>query len=100
MRANEIEVDRLQVLQAEDAERQRAAAEERNRLIEAQRKAAADEAARVAAEEAARQAAEAEALRLQQQQTAPNSQSDPVLEGPLDLGLPPQGNQPFFIPLN
>ena len=100
VRANEIEVDRLQALQAEDAERQRAAAEERNRLIAAQRKAAADEAARVAAEEAARQAAEAEALRLQQQQTAPDGQSDPVLEGPLDLGLPPASNQPFFMPLN
>lgn len=100
VRANEIEVDRLQALQAEDAERQRAAAEERNRLIAAQRKAAAEEAARVAAEEAARQAAEAEKLRLQQQQTAPNPQSDPVLQGPLDLGLPPASTQPFLIPLN
>ncbi|UXN72269.1 AsmA family protein [Devosia sp. A8/3-2] len=40
-RANELEVERLEVLRAEDAERQRAAAEERNRLIEEQRQRAA-----------------------------------------------------------
>ena len=45
VRANEIEVDRLEALRAEDAARQRAAAEERNRLIEAQRQAAAAAAA-------------------------------------------------------
>jgi septal ring factor EnvC (AmiA/AmiB activator) len=101
MRANEIEVDRLQALQAEDAARQRAAAEERNRLIAAQRQAAAEAAAKAAAEVAAREAAEAEALRLQQQQTPPNPQSDPVLQGPLDLSLPPSSTPgQFFVPLN
>ncbi|HTN60084.1 MAG TPA: AsmA-like C-terminal region-containing protein, partial [Devosia sp.] len=105
--ANEIEVDRLQVLQAEDAARQRAAAQERNRLIAAQRKAAADAAARAAAEEAARKAAEEEVLRQQQPpQPAPaNGTGDPVVQAPLDLGLPPSsfsqpgavpGMQPFF----
>lgn len=121
VRANEIEVDRLEVLRAEDAERQRAAAEERNRLIEAQRKAAAEAAAKAAAEEAARHAAEAEALRQQQlleqqqqQQQAPVQlqpapvPADRAPQAPLDLGLPPtqpsgfnsQFNQPFFRPLN
>ncbi|WIJ26534.1 AsmA family protein [Devosia sp. RR2S18] len=61
VRANELEVERLEVLRQEDAERQRAAAEERNRLIEAQRQRAAEEAARLAAEEEARLAAEEEA---------------------------------------
>ncbi len=107
VRANEMEVDRLEILRAEDAERQRAAAEERNRLIEEQRRRAAEEAARLAAEEAARQAAEEEARRLQeqqlqqqqqQQQTSPSIQTLPPepIQGPLDLGLPPpQVNQPF-----
>ena len=100
VRANEMEVDRLEILRAEDAERQRAAAEERNRLIEEQRRRAAEEAARLAAEEAARLAAEEEARRLQeqqlqQQQTNPSTQTQPG-QGPLDLGLPPpQVNQPF-----
>lgn len=92
VRANEIEVDRLQVLQAEDAARQKAAAAERNRLIAAQRKAAAEAAAKAAAQ--------AEALRLQQEQTPPNTQSDPVLEGPLNLGLPPASGQRFLAPLH
>ena len=103
VRANEMEVDRLEILRAEDAERQRAAAEERNRLIEEQRRRAAEEAARLAAEEAARQAAEEEARRLQeqqlqQQQIRPSIQTLPPepIQGPLDLGLPPpQVNQPF-----
>lgn len=59
VRANELEVDRLEALRLENEARQRAAAEERNRLIEAQRQKAAEEAAaRAAAEEAARLAAE------------------------------------------
>lgn len=102
VRANEIEVDRLEVLQAEDAARQRAAAEQRNRLIEDQRRRAAEEAARLAAEEAARQAAEAEQQALerqrlleQQQPIAPPAAPAPnqTFEGPLDLGLQPQVNQ-------
>jgi len=99
--ANEIEGDRLQALQAEDAARQRAAAEERNRLIAAQRKAAAEAAAKAAAEEAARKAAEEEALRQQQPPpSAPaNGTGDPVLQAPLDLGLPPSSfNQPGVAP--
>ena len=101
VRANEMEVDRLEILRAEDAERQRAAAEERNRLIEEQRRRAAEEAARLAAEEAARQAAEEEARRLQEQQLQPTDPSIQTpttqpIQGPLDLGLPPpQVNQPF-----
>lgn len=104
VRANELEVDRLELLRAEDAERQRAAAEERNRLIEEQRRRAAEEA-RLAAEEAARLAAEEEAQRLQQQQQAPPPQTtspsiltlpNQPVQGPLDLGLPPpQINQPI-----
>ncbi len=101
VRANELEVDRLEILRAEDAERQRAAAEERNRLIEEQRRRAAEEAARLAAEEAARLAAEEEALRLEQEtlQTSPSIQTLPnqPVQAPLDLGLPPPSvNQPQF----
>lgn len=95
VRANELEVDRLEVLRAEDAERQRAAAEERNRLIEEQRRrAAAEEAARKAAEEEAARLAAEEAVRqqeLQQQQTAPVTPTP----GPLDLGLQPPANRPL-----
>lgn len=104
VRANEMEVDRLEILRAEDAERQRAAAEERNRLIAEQRRRAAEEAARLAAEEAARQAAEEEARRLQEQQQAPPPsppiETQPPLQGPLDLGLPPRVNQPFGSGVN
>jgi hypothetical protein len=102
VRANELEVDRLEALRIEDAERQRAAAEERNRLIEEQRQRAAAEAERLAAEEAARQEAEAERLEeeqrareLQQQQQQPAPAPAPIAPtGPLDLTLPPPVNQP------
>ena len=111
VRANELEVERLEILRAEDAERQRAAAEERNRLIEEQRRRAAEEAARLAAEEAARLAAEEEARRLEeeQQQQQETTEPPPALEGPLDLGLPPPQvnqptgagvNRPLIFPLN
>ena len=111
VRANELEVERLEILRAEDAERQRAAAEERNRLIEEQRRRAAEEAARLAAEEAARLAAEEEARRLEeeQQQQQETTEPPPTLEGPLDLGLPPPQvnqptgagvNRPLIFPLN
>lgn len=103
VRANELEVDRLEALRAEDAERQRAAAEERNRLIEEQRRRAAAEAARLAAEEAARLAAEEEAQRqeqlLLQQQQQPVAPA-PVTTGPLDLGLQPRANQPVGTGVN
>lgn len=98
VRANELEVDRLEVLQAEDAARQRAAAEERNRLIDEQRRKAAEEAARAAAEEAARKAAEDEALRLQLQQPptpapVPFSVTPPT-SPQLNLGYQPMVIQP------
>jgi hypothetical protein len=89
VRANELEVDRLEALRTEDAERQRAAAEERNRLIEAQRQRAAAEAEQLAAEEAARQA---EAQRLEEEQRARELQRQtpaaPAPTGTLDLTLP------------
>lgn len=105
VRANELEVDRLEVLRAEDAERQRAAAEERNRLIEEQRRKAAEEAARLTEEEAARLAAEQEAQRLQQEQLLLQQQQAPVappadatpttpLQAPLNLGFQPMVQQP------
>jgi hypothetical protein len=102
VRANELEVDRLEILRAEDAERQRAAAEERNRLIEEQRRRAAEEAARLAAEEAARLAAEEEARRLEQQQTSPSIETvpSPPAQAPLDLGLQPPVNQPIGAGVN
>ncbi|MGV8832046.1 MAG: AsmA family protein [Devosia sp.] len=97
VRANELEVDRLEALRAADAERQRAAAEARNQLIEAQRqRAAEEEAARLAAEEAARQAEEAaaqQAIDAAPQQSEPAPGNAPVLEGPLNLNLPPPVNQ-------
>jgi len=102
VRANEMEVERLEILRAEDAERQRAAAEARNRLIEEQRQRAAEEAARLAAEEAARQAAEEEARQLEQQQappvTSPSIQTlppAPQTDQPIDLSLPPPVNERF-----
>lgn len=108
VRANELEVDRLEALRAADAERQRQAAEERNRLIEEQQRAA-EEARRAAEEAAARQAAE-EAARQQAEQPVVPPVSQPPVTPPLDLGLPPAVNQPapgappvnqpFFRPLN
>jgi len=115
VRANELEVDRLEALRAADAERQKAAAEARNVLIEAQRQRAAEEAARLAAEEAARQAADEEAARQaseaeaaqrptpQPQQTQPAPSNSQIFEGPLTLDLPPVNernnfrvNEPLF----
>jgi len=101
VRANELEVDRLEVLRLENEARQREAAEERNRLIEEQRRKLAEEAAaRAAAEEAARQEA------LEQQQptgpvdpaTAPPATTPPA--APLDLGLPPNVNFFTGAPVN
>lgn len=88
VRANELEVDRLEQLRLQDEARQRAAAEERNRLVEQQRQAA--EAARQAAEEAARQ----QQLQQQQQQQLQQQQPAPT-QSPFTLSLPNQfiGNQ-------
>ena len=96
VRANELEVDRLEALRAADAERQRAAAEARNQLIEAQRQRAAAEAAARAAEEeeAARQAAEAAAQRALEQQELTPAPPSPTLDGPLNLQLPPLQRAP------
>jgi hypothetical protein len=95
VRANELEVDRLEILRAEDEARQRAAAAERNRLIEEQRRRAAEEAARLAAEEEAQRML---LLQQQQQEQYPSVQTLPnqPVEGPLNLGLPPPTvNQPI-----
>lgn len=95
VRANELEVDRLEALRIADEERQRAAAEERNRLIaEQQRRAAEEAAARAAVEEAARRALE------EQQNTTPVVPEtvqpfEVTPQGPLDLGLPPTTTTPF-----
>lgn len=106
VRANEMEVDRLEILQAQDAERQRAAAAERNRLIEEQRQKAAAEAARLAAEEAARLAVQAEAQRLEEERVARELQlqqvQPPAAQAPFqttpvqpfNFTLQPQVNQP------
>ncbi len=92
VRANELEVDRLEALRAEDEARQRAAAEERNRLIEEQRRRAAEEEAARLAAEAEAQRLEQERLLLEQQQAAqqvqPPAQPQTPLPGPLDLTLP------------
>ncbi|WP_367178594.1 AsmA-like C-terminal region-containing protein [Devosia sp.] len=102
VRANELEVDRLEALRIEDEERQRAAAAERNRLIEEQRRKAAEEAAaRAAAEEAARQALE------QQQGTGttppvetPETQAPTTPTVPLNLGFQPGVNNSPTGPVN
>jgi hypothetical protein len=108
VRANEIEVDRLEALRAEDAERQRAAAQERNRLIEEQRRSAAEEAAELAAEEAARQAAEEEEALPLQPEPQPTEDPTPSIEtlpnqplrAPLNLGFQPLVNQSLGPPVN
>ncbi|MCP8883622.1 AsmA family protein [Devosia sp. XJ19-1] len=92
VRANELEVDRLETLRLEDEARQRAAAQERNRLIEEQRRrAAAEEAARLAAEEEARRLEEERLLEEQGDAADPEA---PVGQ-PLDLGFQPGVNQPI-----
>ncbi|KKB09984.1 AsmA family protein [Devosia chinhatensis] len=89
VRANELELERLDILRLEDEARQRAAAEERNRLAEEQRRRAQEEAARRAAEEEARRLEEQRSLEEQ----APADV--PVLPpGALDLGFPPVVNNP------
>lgn len=97
VRANELELDRLEVLRLEDEARQREAAQERNRLIEEQRRRAAEEeAARLAAEEEARRLEEErlrQELQQQQEQQLPIQPNQPV--APLDLGFQPGVNQPF-----
>ncbi len=103
VRANELEVDRLEVLRAEDEARQRAAAAERNRLIEEQRRRAAEEAeaARLAAEEEARRQQEERLLQEEQTNLPAEPQQTPPFSGPLDLGLPPpQVNQPLGTGVN
>lgn len=77
VRANELEVDRLEALRLEDEARQRAAAEERNRLIEEQR--------RQAAETAARRAAEEEAIRLEQERLQREQQPQPTAPAPVEV---------------
>lgn len=85
VRALEIELDRLEQLQAEDEARRKAAAEERARIAaeqEAQRKAEEEAAKRKAAEqEAARRALEEEANRIAAEEAQQH--------GPIDLSPPP-----------
>jgi hypothetical protein len=120
MRANELEVERLEALRIANEERQRAAAEARNRLVEEQmRQRAAEEAERLAEEEAARRASEEERVRQRQEeerlaeeresQDAVTDQpltlqpgfqpgvDEPVFQGPLDIG-PPTLNQSGAAP--
>ena len=83
VRANELELERLDALRLQDEARQRAAAEERNRLAEEQR--------RRAAEEAARRAAEEEAQRLEQERLFQEQiNAQPIVpSAPLDLSFQP-----------
>ncbi|UYO00756.1 MAG: AsmA family protein [Devosia sp.] len=96
VRANELEVDRLEALRLAEEARQRAAAKERNRLVEEQLRQA---------EEAARLRAEEEARRLEEEQLL-NPQPLPEEEvvnqplTPLDLGFQPGVNQPIGDPVN
>jgi hypothetical protein len=96
VRANELEVERLEELRIEDEARQREAAEARNRLIEEQRRQAAEEAARRAAEEALQQP--------ETQEPAPfevtPQPTQPLPEQPFELDLQPQVNQPIGTGVN
>lgn len=117
VRANELEVERLEALRLADEARQRAAAEARNKLVEEQmRQRAAEEAERAAAEEAARRAAEGEAVRQQQQAEEEEQQEvpeqpltlqpgfqpgvGPLFESPLDIPPPTIDQSSFFVPLD
>lgn len=95
VRANELELDRLDRLRLEDEARQREAAEARNRLIEEQQRRAAEERARREAEEAERRA-------LEELSAPPEAPIDPVapLGGPLELGFQPSVNQPIGPDVN
>jgi hypothetical protein len=90
VRANELEVDRLETMRIEDEARQRQAAEERNRLIEEQqRRRAEEEAARIAAEAAAAAAAAA-------QPAPPPAVPPPAPPASSSFEyIPPPVNQPF-----
>ena len=95
VRANELEVERLETLRLEDEARQRAAAQERNRLIEEQRRRAAEEAARQAAEEEAHRLEEERLLQEQFEGGDPERGADEPATGPLNLGFQPGVNQPI-----
>lgn len=103
VRANELEVDRLEALRIQDEARQREAAEARNRLIEEQRRKAAEEAAaRAAAEEAARQALEAQQPATQTQPPPFSMAPETIVPGqPLDLNFNPNtlGGNPANQPV-
>jgi hypothetical protein len=104
VRANELEVDRLEALRLEDEARQRAAAEERNRLIEEQRRKAAEEAAaRAAAEDAARRALETQPQTGPAEPTVAPAEVPPATTGPslpLNLGFQPGVNNNSGNPVN
>jgi uncharacterized protein involved in outer membrane biogenesis len=86
VRANELEVERLETLRLEDEARQRAAAEERNRLIEDQRRRA--EAARL------------EELRRMEEEMDRVPANLPPANRPLNLGFQPGVNQPIGNSVN
>jgi hypothetical protein len=100
VRANELEVERLETLRLEDEARQRAAAQERNRLIEEQRRRAAEEAARLAAEEEARRLEEERLLEEQDSEAVPEEEAGDAVDGPLNLGFQPGVNQPIGNSVN
>ncbi|HEY4199736.1 MAG TPA: AsmA family protein [Devosiaceae bacterium] len=101
VRAYEVEVDRLEQLQAEDLARQKEAADERAKLMAEQKRIADEAAAKKAADEAAaKKAADdaAAAKAAQEQQTTPSpAGADPVGQ-PLSLP-PPVFNSPSFTTL-
>lgn len=100
VRANELEVDRLETLRLEDEARQRAAAEERNRLIQEQRRRAAEEAARQAAEEEAQRLEEERLLLEQGGAEQPVEEGEEPVSGPLNLGFQPGVNRPIGNSVN
>ncbi|HWV20976.1 MAG TPA: AsmA-like C-terminal region-containing protein, partial [Devosia sp.] len=101
VRANELEVDRLEALRIENEARQRAAAAERNRLIEEQRQKAAEEAAaRAAAEEAARRAQEEQQGPATPPPAEPATPETTTPSLPLNLGFQPGVNNAPPAPVN
>lgn len=105
VRANEIEVDRLEQLRLADEARQREAAEARNRLIEEQKRQAAEAEARRAAEAEAQRQAQEEAQAQQREEAEPvppppDPQVPPPQTPPLDLGFQGLGlpaNEPLDL---
>ncbi|SMQ69965.1 AsmA-like C-terminal region [Devosia lucknowensis] len=96
VRANELEVDRLEALRLEDEARQRAAAEERNRLIEERRRR--EEALRM--EELRQLEEEMDRIDLPPELSTPQQPEPAAPSGPLNLGFQPGVNQPIGNDVN